>query len=121
MHPRNKITIGVDGKIGMHPAQGTDLSYPPLNGKMYLCLNCRLIIAVCPFITRTPAKATEAAEILTDIGHMQILIFYVSDSIAHMAFPHLICSRSNLKDFPACCAKEPRCLCLGKAMSTEYI
>jgi hypothetical protein len=88
---------------------------------MYLCLNCRLIIAVSPFIIRTPAKAAEAAEVLTDIGHMQILIFYVSDSITYMAFPHLICSRGNLKDFPACCAKEPRCLSLGKAVSTEYI
>jgi hypothetical protein len=88
---------------------------------MDLCLNCCLVIAVCPFITRTPAKAAEPAEVLTNIGHMQILIFYIGASITHMAFPHLICCRGNLEDFPACCAKEPRCFWLGKAMSTEYI
>jgi len=105
----------------MHPTQGTDLSYPPLYSKMYLILNCSLIIAVFPFITCTPAKAAEVAEVLTDIGHVQILIFYIGDSITYMAFPHLICSRGILKDFLPCCAKETRCFCLGKAMSTEYI
>jgi hypothetical protein len=105
----------------MHPTQGTDLSYTPLYGKMDLCLNYCFVVAVCPFITSTPAKAAEPAEVLTDIGYMQVLIFYKGDSITHMAFPHLICCRGNLKDFTACCAKEPRCFCLGKAMSTEYI
>jgi len=121
VHPRDQIAVCVNSKFGMHPTQWTDLSNTPCESETYLCLNCCLIIAVCPFITHTPAKAAEAAEVLTDIGHMQILIFHIGDNITHMALSHLICRRRNLENFPAPCAQKPGCFCLSKVMSTEYI
>jgi hypothetical protein len=88
---------------------------------MYLCLDCYHIITIYPFITRTPTKAAEAAEVLTDIGHMQILIFHIGDNITCVALPYLICRRCNLEDLPAPRVQKLGCLCFIKAMSTEFI
>src|SRR5665647_723448 len=105
----------------MHTAQQTNLSNTPFHRKTCLCLNGRLIIAICPLIFRTPAKPTETTEVLTDIGHMQVLVFHVGNDISCTILPHLICSSCYSVDSAVVTFQEILSFCHSKAMSAEYI
>ncbi len=105
----------------MHAAQWTDLSNTTLEGKTYLCLNCQLIIAIGAIIISTPPKAAETTEILTDIGHMEVLVFHIRYNVACFALPNLICNRYNFENIPVPYFQKPGCLDLSKTMSPEYI
>ena len=75
----------------MYTAQETDFSHATFNSKTCFFLDYFFIIAKRTFIIGTPPKATETAQVLTYVGHMQVLVFDISYNISCATLPHLIC------------------------------
>src|SRR4030042_4526609 len=100
----------------MYPAQQTDFGCTKCKGETGFLLDRCFIIAESSFITGTSPKTTKTAEILTYVGHVQVLVSDIGDNISRPAFPHLICSRCNPENIPVPSIQEQGCVWLRKTM-----
>ncbi len=68
-----------------------------------------------------PAKAAEPAEVLADVGHVEVLVPDIGDGIPCPALPHLVGCRSNFPDLPAGGPEETGSLLPGEPVASEHV
>jgi hypothetical protein len=79
----------------MCPAQQTNFSDIALNCDTWFLLDCCLVVTESTFIIFTPPETTKTAEIYTDIGYMQVLVFDRGQNLSCATFPSFICCRCD--------------------------
>jgi hypothetical protein len=66
-------------------------------------------MAVRPLIAGIPAKPAEPAEVLADVGYVQVLVPHIGSRIPNTHLPQFISGSSNPENVPVACIQENDC------------
>ncbi len=117
----DKVGVGVKRVTGVNPGEEADLGDVATHRRTGLLPHGRDVIAERPRIISPPPEPTEPAEVLADVGDVDILVPDVGDGIADFAFTEFVRGGGDIPDIPAAGCEQPHRLLLGEAVAGERV
>ena len=93
------LEVGICREIRVDPGEQAYLGHISFAGKAGFLLQCFPVVAEGSLVLRLPPETAEGAEILADIGDVDVLVPDVGHRIAYLFLPQPVRGRKDMKDF----------------------
>ena len=120
-HAGDEVDVGVERVVRVHPGEDTDLGDVAPHRRTGLLPHGCNVVAERSGIVSAPPKPAESAEVLADVGDVDILVPDVGDGIADFAFTEFVRGGGDIPDIPAAGCEQPHRLLLGEAVAGERV